>query len=121
MFYTFRQNNSGGSFEIDPDKGISVVVIIEAPNDTVASRLAEDKGIYFNGVDAGQDCECCGDRWHRPWDEGYEVPSVYGTPIDEYYGKKDPEDLTRRMKWSGDKPDCFVHYLDGRVEAYDYN
>lgn len=45
-FYTFRQNNSGGSFDID--EKLSEWVIIEAINGNDAISKAENIGIYFN-------------------------------------------------------------------------
>lgn len=59
MFYTFAQNNSGGSFVI-----------------------AESIGIYFDGVECDLDCECCGDRWSRYCDENDE-PLINGQAISE--------------------------------------
>lgn len=58
-FYVFDQNNSGGYW----DKVLGYKVIIEAENPRQANKLAEVMGIYFNGVENGEDCECCGDRW----------------------------------------------------------
>lgn len=64
-FYQFRQNNSGGSFDYDDRSGLSVNVYIEAGTADEANSRAEDLGIYFDGVDNGSDCSCCGDRWYR--------------------------------------------------------
>lgn len=76
-YYTFDQNNSGGVFE-GPH-----YVIIQAPSAQVANVLAEDHGVYFDGCESGQDCDCCGDRWYRTNESnGYEAPSLYGPPID---------------------------------------
>lgn len=79
MFYTFNQNNSGGSFIIDSVS--APYVIIEASCANQANELAEIMGLYFNGVDEGMDCECCGDRWYPMWDDerGTEKPEVYGS------------------------------------------
>ncbi len=77
-FFTFRQNNSGGSFE-----GF-VYVCIEAADADEANEAAAEYGIYFNGVDKGLDCPCCGDRWTCAWDsDGTAVPMIYGRPADE--------------------------------------
>jgi uncharacterized UBP type Zn finger protein len=67
-WYEFRQNNSGGSFDIDGE--IGKIVIIEAESADMANSFAESIGIYFNGVQKGYDCECCGSRWHKAneWD-----------------------------------------------------
>lgn len=109
MFYDFRQNNSGGSFDFDGDRGISVSVIVEADSADEANERAEEIGLYFDG---SGDCECCGDRWSSQWrdDAGDEVPSIYGQPIAEY---------TPHIKWSEkDFPEVFVHYKDGTVTGH---
>jgi hypothetical protein len=102
-FWTFSQNNSGGSFV--ESEALSHFVIIEAVNAEDANRRAEDIGIYFDGVDAGVDCECCGDRWYRQWEsaEGTESPQVYGESAFTY------------LDMFCDEP-VRIHYLDGRVE-----
>lgn len=104
-FYTFHQNNSGGHFVIDKDKGLTEVVIIEAHDYNHANSLAKDYGIYFDGVRKGYDCECCGDRWNDVWDEddGYDFPSVYGKDCSEY------------DSFVKESPIC-IHYLNGTKE-----
>lgn len=62
-FYEFRQNNSGGSFDIG--NGLGRVVWIEALSADDANNRAEAVGIYFDGCEKQRDCECCGDRWYR--------------------------------------------------------
>ena len=70
--FRFWHNNTGG-FYIDieaicPPSQISLVghdVYIEAENAGEANKLAEENGIYFDGVSKGIDCSCCGDRWFR--------------------------------------------------------
>lgn len=101
-FYTYNQNNSGGSFIKKQEQGIDTIVIIEATSPSHADSIAEDKGIYFDGCSNGRDCNCCGDRWYKA-DEGYDVPSFYDTPITEV-----EEGFFRQG--------AFVHYLDGRIE-----
>jgi len=75
-WYHFRQNNSGGSF-IGPES-----IHIEAKTSLEANNIAVTVGVYFNGVEDGIDCDCCGDRWRSvdEWD-GNDVPSLYGEPI----------------------------------------
>lgn len=104
MFYNFRQNNSGGGFNINPTSGVGIHTIIEANSMEEANETAERIGIYFNGVDRGHDCSCCGDRWSRAWrDEGESEPTVYSEPINfEFEGK----------------PDSFVHYLNGEIKGF---
>ena len=66
MFYEFWQNNSGGHYHIDIDVGLNHKVIIEADTRDEAIEKAFNIGIYFDGVRAGRDCDCCGDRWSSP-------------------------------------------------------
>jgi hypothetical protein len=61
-FYEFCQNNTGGSFVVN-DK-LCHRLIIEAKDGRAANRIAEDLGCYWDGVDSGMDCPCCGDRWY---------------------------------------------------------
>lgn len=63
-FYHYRQNNSGGSFDVDEQAGIDINVFVEAYSAGQADDQAERIGLYFDGVDKGMDCDCCGDRWY---------------------------------------------------------
>lgn len=69
-YFTYRQNNSGGSW-----KGPAVNVIVEA--DTLAEAnervgqhitLCGDSGLYAEYDSCGC-CPCCGHRWSEPWDD----------------------------------------------------
>lgn len=120
-FVTYRQNNSGGGFDIDVDRGISVNVIVEAGTVSEANERAQSLGIYFNGCDDGMDCPCCGDRWYEPYGEDSvtEVPETgYGTSLFDYGTERDPAVQggyrMTPMRWAGDLPDVFVHLKDGR-------
>lgn len=111
MFYSFRQNNSGGNFHEDSEAGIGVFVIIEANRESEAEDKALEIGLYFNGVDEGSDCECCGDRWSSYIDSEGEVPTIYGKNVltekhgyGEYFGHG-----------------SYIHYLDGRIEKVKEN
>lgn len=108
MFYNYHQNNSGGSFVIDKD--VSVNVIIEADSPEEADQKAKDIGIYFDGCDKGFDCPCCGDRWYPAYGKGDELPSIYGKPIQEYADSE-------RIAWEGNAPCAYVYYADGRKQA----
>jgi hypothetical protein len=81
-WFTFHQNNSGGSYTINDD--VDVVVIIQAKNADDANDIAQCvAGIYFNGVEDGRDCECCGDRWYKTRDsEATDHPQIYGRIVD---------------------------------------
>jgi hypothetical protein len=110
MFYTIDQNNSGGRFAIDYEAGITCYVIVEADNAIEANERAEQIGIYFEGVEDGYDCECCGDRWYTAHeDDAKETPTVYGEPPEKYVDKP-------CSRWDN-HPVC-VHYKDGRKEWF---
>lgn len=63
MFYRYTQINVGGHY-VGPQ-----VVIVEAAGLPEAEVIATGAGVYFDGVAAGNDCVCCGDRWTRYADE----------------------------------------------------
>lgn len=105
-FFTFSQNNSGGRFEHDKEAGIGHFVIVEALNSKDACDRAESIGLYFNGCDTGQDCECCGDRWYEPYGEGSETPNIYNADVSS--GVYEAE-------WLWDVP-SYIHYMDGTVK-----
>lgn len=108
-FYSFTQNNSGGSFEYDDKAGIAEYVIVEAVSADHASARAQDIGLYFDGCQDGRDCPCCGDRWYESFNQSYDVPSIYGKPVsDDEVGNR----------WREDGPSVYVHYLDGRIVGY---
>lgn len=99
MFYNFHQNNSGGFF-IENDH-VSQYVIVEANDPNHANEIAEGIGIYFNGVRDGRDCECCGSRWSRIWEEetGTERPEIWGDS---------PESCGH----------CIVYHLNGKKDSH---
>lgn len=100
-FWTYHQNNSGGSFDHYSKQGIGCCVAIEATDYQQANDRAENIGIYFNGCNDGRDCDCCGDRWYPAYaDEGTEEPEEYGKPLAGGWGIS-----------------SYVHYLDGKIEA----
>lgn len=107
MFYTFVQNNSGGSFVVNSE--VTTYVIIEADSADEANQIAESKGIYFDGCATGDDCECCGDRWYTV--DGYDaeqVPSIYGEDPAMYKGG-----------WvKPEEPYCIVYEKSGLVRTY---
>ena len=89
------QNNSGGRFDVDDE--VSNYVLIQAHNGTEADGIVEDLGIYFNGVEDGMDCDCCGDRWSScRLDKGTDAPSDYALRCGEKevriypYGVRNP-------------------------------
>jgi hypothetical protein len=104
-FFTFNQNNSGGKFV--EDKDVAPYVVIEAESAEEANTKAEEIGIYFEGVDAGSDCPCCGDRWYMAdYRDGKPEPMVYGEPVSKV-----------RRAW-GEKHEAIVHYKNGTIERF---
>ena len=97
-FYTYRQNNSGGYFDVDDN--VCMYVIIEARSAEHANEIAKNIGIYFDGCSKGIDCSCCGDRWSEQWedDAGKNEPMIYGESVYKMREK------------------CIIYYLDGRKE-----
>lgn len=105
-FYTFSQNNSGGSFDIDHASGIGEAVIVEANTADEANTKAEAIGLYFDGVDEGMDCGCCGDRWHRADEsDGSAVPTRYNNRF-----TLDAPATNYRYAC-----ESFVHYANGSI------
>ena len=98
MFFEFGQNNPGGVFHIEDERGIGPRVWIEAYSADEANQLAESMGIYFDGVYKHSDCSCCGDRWYRNESLGEDAPL-----IDEKYA----------FSWHDT---VYVHKLDGTLE-----
>lgn len=72
-FYLYHQNNSGGSW-----RKPAQAVWVEAETPENADVVALEHGIYFDGVQNGYDCECCGDRWQAASAYASElVPAMY--------------------------------------------
>ena len=137
--YEFNQNNSGGKFTVDDQ--LCHRLFIEADDDMEADFIAQSKGVYFNGVDNGSDCPCCGDRWHSaeghdaitlnygafPKDEADEIAQEYGCEVKPttskfWKGRYDVvfPSLEKYAQYLADKfgwttPDCRIFYKDGRV------
>jgi hypothetical protein len=111
MFYLFNQNNSGGSFDFDKASGITHYVIVEADTEESAITKAEQIGLYWDGVENGMDCECCGDRWCR-YTTGTDTPEIYGKDPSEYIKQKSAID------WMKPNPNVCVHYKDGTKVWY---
>lgn len=110
MFYHFSQNNSGGSFHFNEEKGITHHVVIEADNTSDANAIAEGIGIYFDGHG---DCSCCGRRWSSAEEyDGEEFPHVYREKVNDYVNNR------YFYPWMEDGKEVCVHYKDGRREWF---
>lgn len=105
-FYTYMQNNSGGYWQVDPNKGVAHIVIVEAIDSKDANNRAEKIGLYFDGWN---DCPCCGTRWDSQWGESdaTEIPTVYGQDPSEYVNDKWAKAFEKEV---------YVHYFDGQIE-----
>ena len=106
-FYEFNQNNSGGYFVEDLEKGVCGNIIIEAKNAEEAVYRHKTIG---EGVSGFWDyCPCCGERWsdYVTDDDGTDEPTIYGIPVEEYIGGI----FHKRT---------FVHYYDGTFEMFDH-
>lgn len=104
-FFTYDQNNTGGSFDYDEAGGITHFVIVEAASPEHADQRAEAIGLYWNGCADGRDCPCCGDRWDTAYGKGDAEPRVYGKPAADCVSR-----------WMAPGRGAAVHYLDGRIE-----
>lgn len=107
MFHSYAQNNSCGSLTVNDE--VANFVFIEADDSDQADEIACKIGIYFNGVDDGLDCECCGDRWYSSGSEGEAEPKIYGESIAEY------RDV---LNTKVGEPYAHVYYKDGRKETF---
>lgn len=122
MFYTYDQNNSGGSFHYDEDDGIANYVIIEADSADEANARAQRVGVYFDPY-YRIDCNCCGTRWDEAYDEGDTFPSIYSKDASIERNYRGPDDgwdsgkIGRMFVGSGEFT-TFIHYADGRVVGH---
>lgn len=77
MFFTYRQNNSGGFFVQNDD--LDIYVVIEAATVDAANGQAAALGMFDLPF-----CECCGPRFYRAdAGDGTTVPSSYGRPLND--------------------------------------
>jgi hypothetical protein len=113
MYYTYRQNNSGGQFTLDKKRGITMFVVIFAETSEEADKKAEDIGLYFNGVEKDIDCGCCGDRWYP---NTYEKPTK--TPM--IYGKTPTKFLKSRLhfRFVEEGFEICIHLKNGKMKWY---
>lgn len=101
-WYTMSQNNSGGYFIRNDEVRDTVIIQATSPEDAQsrADRITCGNDSY---------CECCGERWYTWFSstDGKEVPSLYGTPIDE---------LDREAF----RYDAVLYYFDGTKRFYKF-
>jgi hypothetical protein len=90
MIYSFRQNNSGGYY-FQPAK---FIIVKDARDSEHATEIAMAAGMYLQGVAAGSDCYCCGDRWDN-------MPSKYDTLENALLDITNPDRLQDSMRSDG--------------------
>jgi len=98
-FFMWRQNNSGGHFVVDDD--LTWRVVIESDDYEQAEIYALGIGVYYDGVDEGRDCRCCGDRWY----EGQELDCEDQTLVEHLQEYADD--------YGWENPSVIIHYADG--------
>jgi len=90
VFYLFNQNSTFGYMVRNED--VDSYVFVEADSYAQAKAIAKAHGVYFDGCAKGIDCPCCGDRWVY-WDsEGFDVPTLYDEPINEFHPEQQDAD-----------------------------
>lgn len=120
-WYEFRQNNSGGSFRMN--ENVTVHVLIQADSTKNANAKAEEVGIYFNGCRAGRDCDCCGDRWYEAGDAmesftTYEWKNNW-TPVEYANAREYAQAVADNDTWANkDNPTVILYYANGTVERF---
>lgn len=120
-WYEFRQNNSGGSFQMDND--LTVHVLIQAASTGEANTKAQDIGIYFDGCSKGYDCDCCGDRWYEA-DDALDSFTTFNwrdnfSPAKHTNVRDFAQAMADGSMW--DKPglpSVILYYADGTVERF---
>ena len=118
QWFKYRQNNSGGVFTYP-----AAMVFVQATSAVKADRLAKRAvGIYFDGVESGVDCDCCGDRWNCAYvGDGQDAPTFHGHGIADSDGNFCPtvaSDLFAMAAEDG-VPDIALVFADGHVTYRD--
>lgn len=104
-FYNFAQNNSGGYFVEDLEKGICEEVIIESESHQKAweklNKIGDDVDGFYNY------CSCCGPRWSDYDDGSTNEPEIYGKPVD-------------KIKKGMFRNKVSIHYLNGSIKNIEF-
>jgi len=109
MWFEFDQNNSGGSHNVD-DK-VCHRLFIQAPDYRQAEEKATSMGVYFDGVDAGRDCSCCGDRWYTG--RSITLPINYSEEVVFQSIEEYAQYLANEYGWT--TPDARIFYQTGEI------
>jgi hypothetical protein len=92
-YYLFRQNNSGGHFDINDM--LAPYVFVQAKSKKQANKRAKRVGIYFDGCDEGRDCPCCGDRWSNT----ISTAAYTKEEMEEFISQKKEDPMLTRRGW----------------------
>lgn len=103
-FYEFRQNNSGGYFDINDN--VSVLVIIEA--ETPAQALNKFDELT---EDQSSSCPCCGDRWNYILEDIDPIELEDNQTIEQYAN-------TTLGNYYKESPRVILHYLNGEKRKF---
>lgn len=111
LWWTYSQNNSGGSF-FGPH-----YVFVQARNAKEADFLAEQSRLVY--FDSSRDCNCCGARWSSvsEYEEGTVEPTYGGEVVDW----EDPVGGSKYGPWEGQQSARVL--FDGTIEygaTYEY-
>lgn len=105
-YYMWSQNDTGGSFITNGD--LSSFVVIEAETLAQAEEKALNLGIYYDGVEDGHDCSCCGDRWY-----GCDLVELEdGDTIEDYLQRNED-----KYSWHGTM--TILHLADGSKKTFE--
>lgn len=107
-WFEFTQNNSYGRFLVDDKVCHRLLIEAESFNDAV--KKAEELGCYWDGVDEGIDCPCCGDRWNKWDDEPINLDTLQKLYSIEEYAQY----LADTYGWT--TPDIRIYYNNGSVK-----
>lgn len=102
-FFEYYQNNSGGRFMVT--ENLTRRVIVEAHDAPHADLRLTQLGGYFDGCATGSDCDCCGDRWYRAYDDGDPEPPVLEVTTSSYFELPAGKQIV-------------IHYLNGETQWF---
>lgn len=95
--FVYKQNNSYGIYENtlkSYDENLNIIPvtceILEGKyyNIAVIDFYVVPQGVYFDGVENDIDCDCCGDRWRRLYEDSKQVDVYIFNTKEEYKKEK---------------------------------
>ena len=103
-FYEFKQNNSGGSFDINED--VSITIVIE----TMSFQDAVDK-FFILTENQSASCPCCSKRWQIDEEDEHIIILKENQTLQEYLHEQLSFSLYNHYPHK-----AIIHYLDGSKE-----